>query len=136
MIAVLNTASICSWAEQLGQTPWPLLPVANRPLLDYWLETCAELGVQSIHMNNARRGALEEVTRAYEGPSLDVYLDWGTYDAWNPQENWDHRPRNRDVTELLRSLGHTVTGGEVHDGTGWSSWKNRTDRVLRALFGN
>ena len=95
-----------------------------------------KLGVQSIHMNDARRGALEEMTRAYEGPSLDVYLDWGTYDAWNPQENWDHRPRNRGFTELLRSLGHTVTGGEVHDGTGWSSWKNRTDRVLRALFGN
>jgi hypothetical protein len=41
MIAVLNTASACSWAEKLGQTPWPLLPVANRPLLDYWLETFA-----------------------------------------------------------------------------------------------
>jgi hypothetical protein len=50
MIAVLNTASACSWAEQLGQTPWPLLPVANRPLLDYWLETCAEMGIRSIHV--------------------------------------------------------------------------------------
>ena len=50
MIAVLNTANASSWAEQLGQTPWPLLPVANRPLLDYWLETCAEMGIRSIHV--------------------------------------------------------------------------------------
>jgi hypothetical protein len=50
MIAVLNTASACSWARQLGKTPWPLLPVANRPLLDYWLETCSEMGVRSIHV--------------------------------------------------------------------------------------
>ena len=27
-----------------------------------------------------------------------------------------------------------VTGGEVHDSGGWSSWRNRTDRVLETLF--
>ena len=28
----------------------------------------------------------------------------------------------------------TVDGGEVNDGTGWSSWRNRTDVLLAALF--
>ena len=50
MIAVINTAARCSWSAQLGAAHWPLLPVANRPLLDYWLESCAELGVDKVHI--------------------------------------------------------------------------------------
>ncbi|MEN7973436.1 MAG: NDP-sugar synthase [Verrucomicrobiota bacterium] len=49
MKAVFYTAEALPWAEDLGM-PWPLLPVANRPLLDYWLETCAELGIDCIQV--------------------------------------------------------------------------------------
>ena len=57
-----------------------------------------------------------------------------SYDLQNPQEAWDIRSTDRAFTEFLASRGYTVAGGEVHDGTGWSSWKNRTDRVLESLF--
>ena len=50
MKAVFYTADALPWAEDLGDTPWPLLPVANRPLLDYWLETCAETGVGLVQV--------------------------------------------------------------------------------------
>ncbi|MEE9369495.1 MAG: NDP-sugar synthase [Pontiella sp.] len=50
MIAVFNTANACSWAKNLSDTPWPLLPVSNRPLLDYWLEACTEQQIQSVHI--------------------------------------------------------------------------------------
>ena len=50
MKAVFYTAEALPWAEDLGDTPWAMLPVANRPLLDYWLETCAELGIGHVQV--------------------------------------------------------------------------------------
>jgi hypothetical protein len=50
MLAVLNTSSACAWAEPFGDLPWPLLPVSNRPLLDYWLETCSEAGIAAVQL--------------------------------------------------------------------------------------
>jgi hypothetical protein len=50
MKAVFYTGETHAWAEALGDTPWPLLPVANRPLLDYWLETCAEQGIGHVQV--------------------------------------------------------------------------------------
>jgi enterochelin esterase-like enzyme len=93
-----------------------------------------KLGMQSAAFNDWRRIVLEShVTDAGEQP-LDVYLDWGSYDARSPQENWDNRDKNRRLTAFLRQHGYMPVGGEVADGAGWSSWKNRTDRVLATLF--
>ena len=50
MKAVFYTAESLPWAEKLGGMPWPLLPVANRPLLDYWLEVCADLGINHVQV--------------------------------------------------------------------------------------
>ena len=50
MIAVIDTSKSHAWAQRMGDTPWPLLPVANRPLLDYWLETCADAGALHVHL--------------------------------------------------------------------------------------
>lgn len=50
MHAVINTAIHCPWAANLGDTPWALLPVANRPLIDYWLETCSNQQMQSVQV--------------------------------------------------------------------------------------
>ena len=50
MKAVFYTADALSWADDLGGIPWPLLPIANRPLLDYWLETCADLNIGHVQV--------------------------------------------------------------------------------------
>ena len=79
----------------------------------------------------------DPITRLVRTPGeqpLELYIEWGTYDMKSPDENWDMRAVARAVVEALVDRGHTVAGGEVPDGAGWSSWKNRTDRVLRSLF--
>ena len=50
MKAVFYTAEALTWAKDLGDIPWPLLPVANRPLLEYWLETCVEAGIDHVQV--------------------------------------------------------------------------------------
>lgn len=50
MIAVLNTSTACPWAEAFGDVSWALLPVANRPLLDYWLEACSDQGIARVQI--------------------------------------------------------------------------------------
>lgn len=50
MKAVFYTADALPWADGLGAVPWPLLPVANRPIIDYWLETCADLGIAQVQV--------------------------------------------------------------------------------------
>jgi enterochelin esterase family protein len=65
---------------------------------------------------------------------LDIYMDWGRYDLGNPQENWNWGDNNRNFTKLLEGKGYKPKGGEAADGTGWSSWGNRTGAVFQALF--
>lgn len=49
MKAVLHTAEMLPWAEPLG-LPWPLLPMGNRPWIEYWIEWCVEQGVREIRI--------------------------------------------------------------------------------------
>ena len=72
-------------------------------------------------------------TTAGELP-LNVYLDWGRWDYRSPHEAWNMRDASRRWWELLRERGWQPRGGEVRDGTDWASWRERTDRLLSALF--
>ena len=94
----------------------------------------AKLAVQTVVMNDSRRIPLEDLVTNDDEQPLDVYIEWGSHDAQSPQENWDARVRSRGFFEFLRGRGYNVEGGEVHDGTGWSSYKNRTGRLFQALF--
>ena len=50
MKAVIHTGTPAAWAAPLGPTPWALLPFGNRPLLEYWLEWCVDLGIREIRL--------------------------------------------------------------------------------------
>lgn len=65
---------------------------------------------------------------------LDIYIDWGAYDLRSEDESWDMADSAKDLVELLRKQGYSPAGGEAADGTGWSSWRNRTDALLTTLF--
>ena len=96
----------------------------------------------------ANVGALTPYSLVFSGPAavarqlvstaqaqdMNLYMEWGMYDARAPQENWDIRESASDFKDFLEAQGYTVAGGEVPDGTGWSSWRNRTAQVLEALF--
>ena len=81
-----------------------------------------------------KKGGVERLVRSPSEQPLVVYMDWGLYDMQNPQEAWDRRSQEREFKQFLVRHGYDVRGDQVHDGTGWSSWKNRTDRVLGTLF--
>lgn len=75
----------------------------------------------------------KSIRTANEQP-LRMYMDWGLYDMRATREGWDSVKSNREFNTFLRSRGYYPAGGEAHDGTGWSSWRNRTDKWLAALF--
>ena len=93
-----------------------------------------KVAVQSVAFLDFQLVPFEGLVRTAAEQPLDIYIEWGTHDMQNPQEAWDIRDADRKLVEFLTSRGYSVAGGEVHDGTGWSSWKNRTDRVLESLF--
>ncbi|MFQ5675248.1 MAG: hypothetical protein ACE5G1_05065 [bacterium] len=66
--------------------------------------------------------------------NLQIYLDWGKYDLRSPLENVNLVESGRNVARLLTEAGYMFTGGEIHAGTGWGSWKSRTDKVFETLF--
>lgn len=65
---------------------------------------------------------------------LRIYWDWGLYDVQNPQEAWDGRAMAAEQKRRLEAMGFDVVGGEVPDGTGWVSWRNRTGAAIRAVL--
>ena len=66
--------------------------------------------------------------------TLRVYHDWGFYGHASTREAADLRETNRRFYEYLRTKGFEPAGGEVNDGLGWASWRNRTDLLFAALF--
>lgn len=91
------------------------------------------IGSQSPLMFDAAKEALRGQLQELDQP-IRVYLDWGNFDMFNPDENWDMRKDAREVFNLLGNDDNVqLAGGEVHDSTDWSSWRNRLDQVLNHI---
>ena len=65
---------------------------------------------------------------------LRIYMDWGSYDARSYSGGWNLREANKNFYAFLKEKGYSPVGGETHEGYGWGSWRNRTDRWLVHLF--
>ncbi|MGD8376807.1 MAG: PQQ-binding-like beta-propeller repeat protein, partial [Acidobacteriota bacterium] len=91
-----------------------------------------KLGAQSALLLDYAWGPLVETIRPASETAVSIYLDWGTYDLRNSQENWNIASSNREAVRFLEGRGYRVTGGEVHDGGGWPSWHLRTGALLEA----
>ena len=88
-------------------------------------------------VNNPTTGcgvAPSSVEPASSIPPVSLYLDWGRYDLRSPLDGNDMGISSETFARRLHERGYTFVGGEVNDGAGWASWKNRTDRVFEALF--
>lgn len=103
MIAVLNTSLTCDWAEQIGDTPWALLPVANRPLLDYWLEACTAMGIRSVHVLLGE-GAKE----------VEDYIRSG--ERWNVVVEYVFSRSNETAVDYLKSISDYWKNGLLYLG--------------------
>ena len=63
-----------------------------------------------------------------------IHLQWGSYDMFNPHENWDIRNSSKSIFEKLSKFDSlNVSGGLVNDSTDWSSWRNRYHEMLGLL---
>lgn len=89
---------------------------------------------QSTFLLTEQENDLKAVATDEQSQPLNFYLEWGKYDLRSEVEQWDMLEANRNLTKFLQEKGYTVSGGEVKDGFGWASWKNRTDQVFAAFF--
>ncbi len=92
------------------------------------------IGAHSLFLFDSFSPDVKGLLKSSSEQPLNVYLDWGKYDFRNPHEAWDMGAKNRDIAEALKGKGYKVAGGEMNEGTGWPSWKNRTNRLLAAFF--
>ena len=92
------------------------------------------IAAQSAFIFDQKERELREVLDKTDKWSGRVYMDWGIYDLRSPMESWSIADGNMNIFKLLQEKGFALTGGEVHDGTGWPSWRNRTDVIFRTLF--
>lgn len=91
-----------------------------------------KLAVQSAFLAGTAetQAVMTEASRA----PLTIYFDCCKYGLRNPLEGWNTVQACRDVDRMFRERGYKPAGGEVHDGSGPESWRNRTDEMLETLF--
>ncbi len=90
--------------------------------------------IQSVYMGLGHADDLTAKIQAHAGASSRIYLDWNRYDQRNIDRGWNFARDSSDLSQLLRTSGYKVDGGEVVDSYGWGGWRGRIDRVLVALF--
>jgi hypothetical protein len=103
MIAVFNTAQACHWAKQLGHVPWPLLPVSNRPLLDYWLESCTEQGIGTVH-----------VVLGEDAKQVEDFIGDGS--RWNVEVEYAFARNSEEPLDYLKSISSCWENGLFYIG--------------------
>lgn len=89
MRAVLHTGYAQPWARALGELPWALLPAGNRPLLEYWLELCVNLGISEARLV---LGDGAEAVEAYAGNGA----------RWGLEITYSFQRANRPPDAFLR----------------------------------
>ncbi len=101
MKAVIHTGLPAPWAQAL-HLPWPLLPLGNRPLLEYWLEWCVDLHIREIRL------VLDDGAQAIEA--------WaGTGDRWGVQISYSFdRNSHHPAAFLQRDPQFWTTAGLLH----------------------
>ena len=94
-----------------------------------------KMGIQSLSWDQTAEAQDADLTfQATKQTPIDIYLDWGKYDLRSPMEGNDLGKSTASFAGLLQERGYIFTGGEVNDGAGWASWRNRTDKIFETLF--
>jgi enterochelin esterase-like enzyme len=98
-------------------------------------EIFGKVGVQSVYTGLGHGDDLVALIEERSGAkSLQVYLDWNRFDLRNIDRDYDIAEDSKALADLLSQSGYTMEGGEILDSGGWGGWRNRTDKLLIALF--
>lgn len=89
---------------------------------------------QSVGLLTAQENELKAIAATASEQPLQFYMDWGRYDIRSPLEGWDIGAANASFTKFLEQQGYACAGGEVNEGFGWASWRNRTDKIFETFF--
>ncbi len=87
MKALIDLSASLRWAAPLAPVPWPLLPVGDRPWLEYALEACAGLKITEVRLL-LDEGAFEIESWCGNGERWGLAIDYGflrqetTLTAW------------------------------------------------------
>jgi enterochelin esterase-like enzyme len=91
-----------------------------------------KLALQSVHLDTPlAEESLQALGR--DGSGLEVYLDWSRCEL-RSAAGQDLREHALRFVRHLAKVGLGYYGGEAPGGSGWGSWRSRTDRVLEAFF--
>ena len=97
-------------------------------------ENFGKAAMQSIFWDLEELRKHEALIANAEARQLALYLDWGRYDFNSPLEGFEIRPNCIALAKLLKEKGFEIQGGEVNEGYGWLSWRNRTGKVFESLY--
>jgi len=98
-------------------------------------EVFGKVAVQSLQLLRPVGDEVLTLVRDQEKQAVQFYVDWDRYDFRGTElSRFDLREDSRKFADLLREKGYTFAGGEFADGSGWGSWRVRTDKILKAFF--
>lgn len=84
---------------------------------------------ETVHENEVKARVTNADARAF-----DIWLGWGKYGTRSTLEGWSLVEWNYSLRAFFEERGYAVMGGEVNQGPGWESWRQRNDEVFQALF--
>ena len=94
-----------------------------------------KVAVQSLQLLRPVGDEVLSLVRDQEKQAVQFYVDWDRYDFRSTEfQTFDLREDSRKFADLLKEKGYTFAGGEFADGSGWGSWRARTDKILEAFF--
>ncbi len=97
-------------------------------------EIFGKVAIQSAYLGMGYGDDLVAAIAGKEGSGVEIYFDWNRYDERNVDRDWNLGRDSRDLAAAFEKNGYRLTGGEMRDSYGWSGWRNRTDRMLAALY--
>ena len=100
MKAVLHVGAARHWTQALGPVPWPLVPLGNRPLLEYWFELSVDLGVTDVHLILGD-GAEQIEVYAGDGSQWGLHIQYGFLREEHSPLSFLERDRGQWASGLL-----------------------------------
>ncbi len=97
-------------------------------------ELVGKVAVQSFYFRGEAEAELRSlITKGPASPML-FYVEWSLHDIKIEQAGIDSERDSRALAALLEENGFNKVINEVSDGSGWGSWRARTDQILQNLF--
>lgn len=96
--------------------------------------TFGMVGTQSAHLMSAEGIELRELIDSSPVHPIKLYMEWGKYDYRSVAGDYNWTDNNRRFSKMLKDKGYAIKGVEISSGFGWSSWRYRTDQILKNFF--